>query len=186
MKVNSTSTGNSSTVSNTSLSGGSGSGSGHWSSPVNVTTGISEDVSPTYPGDTPESSDETEFYDVKNISIHLPPALFENVTDTSVGVLFTFYTGPALFPVRRAYDEDFPEVISPVIGASLAGLDPPVNLTTNVTITLPFSKVRVITCPSTCPILLNFSSLQLLKESNILSLNTAVVCVSWNFSAAGM
>ena len=192
MKANSMSTsmeGNSTSVSNVTRSSGSGSGSGSGydrgsadDSPINTTAATSDDM--TYQYTTPDITDKTELYDFKNISIHLPPTLFENVNDTNVGVLFTFYTGPALFPVRRDYDDNFPEVVSPVIGASLAQLQPQVNLTTNVTMTLPFAKVSITTGCLPCSLYSFF--LQLLKQSNLSSLDTAIVCASWNFSAAGM
>ena len=195
--TNNTVDGNTSTASNTSSNSGSGSGFG-----IKLTDGsLSNDTDdiPTYVSQTNMAiTDETdvdegaelfdeaaELYDnIENISIQLPSALFANLTETSVGVLFTFYITPALFPVRRAYDEALPAVVSPVIGASLAEMDPPVNLTVNVTMTLPFSKVGVILTLSS---VLFFSSDQqdsLLPNSSLF--NTAVMCASWNFSAAGM
>lgn len=187
--------GNTSTASNTSSNRGSGSypssgsGSGFGIRLTDGSLSNDTDDTPTYMSPTNMAiTDETdvdegaELYD--NISIQLPSALFANLTETSVGVLFTFYITPALFPVRRAYDEALPAVGSPVIGASLAEMDPPVNLTVNVTMTIPFSKVGVIL---TLPFVLFFSSDQqdsLLPNSSLF--NTAVMCASWNFSAAGM
>ena len=78
-----------------------------------------------------------------NISIYLPPAVFNNVTDLSVGLLFSFYRVATLFPVRTEIDGDreYPAISSPVVGAALALQEPVANLIENIIITLPFSVV---------------------------------------------
>ena len=147
MRVNSTNNsvdGNSSGSYLIGLGSSSGSSSGSGSA-----DGMDEEVTPASTEVTPADTEETVYYDdvlktYSNISIHLPPTVFANVTDASVGVLFSFYTTSALFPARRANDSDFPYVVSPVIGASLAGVNSSVNLSQQVVMTIPFSKVLCI------------------------------------------
>ena len=57
-----------------------------------------------------------------NISITLPPAVFRNVTSQNVALLFTLHVRATLFPVRKNPDDEFPSVRSPIVGASLNGL----------------------------------------------------------------
>ena len=129
--------------------------------------------------------EETSTASYNNISISLPPAAFAQLNDTDVGVLFSFYNTSALFPVKRDSDSDFPEVVSPVIGASLAGSDSLVNLSQNIVMTLPFTTVSIIRIEPSSPSLVCIILLSINVHPQNASINTVVVCASWNFSAAG-
>lgn len=109
---------------NSTFSSGSGSGGDSMSTTP---------ITPYYEDIEPESL---------NISIHIPPAVFSNITDTSVGVLFSFYATSALFPIRKEINSDLPDIVGPVIGASVVGINPPVNLTENIVMTIPVYEVR--------------------------------------------
>jgi len=70
-----------------------------------------------------------------NMSISLPPALFNSINTGNVRVSFTAYTTAALFPLASDPSRsDRFELGSPVIGANLNGVS---NLSNNVTIELP-------------------------------------------------
>ena len=86
-----------------------------------------------------------DFIGYHNISIYLPPAVFENLTDTRVGLLFSYYRTPILFPLRNvSNDSYYPVIASPVIGAALAEQEAVVNLTDNIIITIPYTAVSII------------------------------------------
>ena len=76
-----------------------------------------------------------------NITISLPPALFKNLTETSVGLLYTYYSNSSLFPVRRINDSEYPAIATPVIGASLVEIPSVVNLSEPIIMTLPLMVV---------------------------------------------
>ena len=76
-----------------------------------------------------------------NITISLPPALFKNLTETSVGLLYTYYSNSSLFPVRRINDSEYPAIATPVIGASLVQIPSVVNLSEPIIMTLPLLVV---------------------------------------------
>ena len=120
----------------------------------------------------------------ENVSIHLPPAVFANKNTSSVGVLFSFYTKAALFPLRRGGRSGFPEVVSPVIGALLAGFNSVVNISQNVVMTIPFSMVSIFLVSSNFYICIIWLSFHFFQQQND-SLSTVLECASWDFSAAG-
>ena len=70
-------------------------------------------------------------------SIELPPSLFEkiNVVNTSVGIVFTVYEEPVLFPLADGTPPNL-KIRSPVIGAQLGGILTIENLTEPVEIFL--------------------------------------------------
>lgn len=76
-----------------------------------------------------------------DISIFLPPEIFENVNTSTVGLLFTYYRLPSFFPVQKRTNSDQIFVASPVIGASLAGLEKVYSLSEPVVLTLPVMVV---------------------------------------------
>ena len=68
-----------------------------------------------------DSQDTEEDSTALNISVYLPPAVFENVTTPTVGLLFTYYREAFLFPLSKQSESDALAAASPVIGISLAG-----------------------------------------------------------------
>ena len=101
-----------------------------------------------------ESSGETlgpyeSEYDTENtsrldvVSIYLPPAVFSNLTVSSVGLLYSYYSTAVLFPVRNINETEYPAIATPVIGASLAEMEPVVNLTDPIIMTLPYTVVCI-------------------------------------------
>ena len=89
----------------------------------------------------PESDEEeTNITAYTNISIYLPPSLF-NLSVSSVVLVFSYYSMAMLFPVRAVNMNGYPAVASPVIGASLAEIFPIMNLTEPVVMTLPYVVV---------------------------------------------
>ena len=78
-------------------------------------------------------------------SISLPPLLFQAVDNSeSVGLAFSAYSTPTLFPVREM-DSRF-AIASPILGVIIHDMDTS-SLGTNVTITLPIEPVRQKLCP---------------------------------------
>ena len=73
-------------------------------------------------------------------SLSLPPRLFQNSEAATVGLAFSSYSTPSLFPVRNM-DQRF-EIASPVVGAIIHDMDTS-SLSENVTITLPIQSVSV-------------------------------------------
>ena len=73
-------------------------------------------------------------------SLSLPPRLFQNSEAATVGLAFSSYSTPSLFPVRDT-DQRF-EIASPVLGAIIYDMDTS-SLSENVTITLPIQSVSV-------------------------------------------
>ena len=64
-------------------------------------------------------------------SIQLPPEVFQGLRrDMDPGLVFTAYINSVLFPVSNS--NGTMEIRSPVIGALVAGQDPPQNLSTPV------------------------------------------------------
>ena len=62
----------------------------------------------------------TEWHPENTTSITLPPEVFTDITDSDVGLLFSVYFTPILFPVAdKSQEEGFVEG-SLVLGASLA------------------------------------------------------------------
>ena len=72
------------------------------------------------------------------VSISLPPSLFELASgdDSDVGLAFTFYESPNLFPLANGTRSSGVEVGSSVIGALVAGKTEIVDLEEPVRITL--------------------------------------------------
>ena len=91
-------------------------------------------------------------------AIHLPPEVFQRLgRDMDPGLVFTVYINSVLFPVGNS--SGIRLIRSPVIGAFVAGQDPPKNLSNPVQIFLvlvPESDVSstsclmFITCMSIC------------------------------------
>ena len=88
----------------------------------------------------PESDEEANVTAYTNISIYLPPSLF-NLSVSSVVLVFSYYPTAVLFPVRAVNVNGYPAIDSPVIGASLAEIFPIMNLTEPVVMTLPYVMV---------------------------------------------
>ena len=79
-----------------------------------------------------------------DISIVLPRAIFENINASTLGLLFTYYRLPSFFPVQRRSNNDQIFVASPVVGASLAGIEKVSSLSQPVVLTLPVMVVSDI------------------------------------------
>ena len=88
-------------------------------------------------------SENTSRFDV--VSIHLPPAVFRNLTEPNVGLLYSYYSTAALFPVRNINETEYPAIASPVIGVLLADVEPLVNLSDPIIMTLPYILVCIYT-----------------------------------------
>ena len=80
---------------------------------------------------------------ISNISVQLPGEVFTNVTDNSVGLLYSLYLTGSLFPVAPDSQEEGFFIASPVVGAAVSGKNI-VNLHSPVIITLPITSVQVI------------------------------------------
>lgn len=80
-----------------------------------------------------------------NISVYLPPAVFENITAPTIGLLFTYYREAFLFPVSKQSESDSLAAASPVVGISLTGYD--ISLVSEpIVLTLPLLVVSEILC----------------------------------------
>ena len=75
------------------------------------------------------------------VSVYLPPALFRNLTTPDVGLLYSYYSTSSLFPMRNLNETEYPAIVSPVIGVLLADVEPVVNLTDPILMTLPYILV---------------------------------------------
>ena len=84
---------------------------------------------------------------ISNISVQLPGEVFANVTDNSVGLLYSLYLTGSLFPVAPDSQEEGFFIASPVVGAAVSGKNI-VNLHSPVIITLPITSVQVIDTPA--------------------------------------
>lgn len=82
-----------------------------------------------------------------NITIFLPPVVFENLTTSAVGLLFTYYRSASLFPLRKQSKTDQTFVASPVIGASLAESGEIYSLPEPIILVLPVMVVSGINIP---------------------------------------
>ena len=151
---NTTDTNSGSYYTNTSYSGsGSGSGSGSASDESSgIFSDIDDDLAPNEGDGTLSSSDrnttgapptnyDSERYQYTNISIYLPPNVFNQLNSTDVGLLYSFYDTPMLFPLRVDTENNYPEIASPVIGVSLAQAEPVVNLTEDIVMVVPYKVV---------------------------------------------
>ena len=80
-----------------------------------------------------------------NISVLLPAEVFANVTEDSVGLLYTLYLTSSLFPIAPdSRNETFTNVTvaTPVVGAAVSGRNIS-NLASPVVITLPITSTEV-------------------------------------------
>ena len=80
-----------------------------------------------------------------NISVQLPAEVFANVTEDSVGLLYTLYLTSSLFPIAPdSRNETFTNVTvaTPVVGAAVSGRNIS-NLASPVVITLPITSTEV-------------------------------------------
>ena len=80
-----------------------------------------------------------------NISIFLPSVAFKNVTTSIVGLLFTYYQSASLFPVRKSSKDDQVFVASPVVGASVAGMEQVYSLPESIILVIPLTMVGNLT-----------------------------------------
>ena len=80
-----------------------------------------------------------------NISVQLPAEVFANVTEDSVGLLYSLYLTSSLFPIAfDSWNETFTNVTvaTPVVGAAVSGRNIS-NLASPVVITLPIISTEV-------------------------------------------
>ena len=80
-----------------------------------------------------------------NISVQLPAEVFTNVTEDSVGLLYSLYLTSSLFPIATdSRSETFTNVTvaTPVVGAAVSGRNIS-NLTSPVVIKLPITSTEV-------------------------------------------
>ena len=80
-----------------------------------------------------------------NISVQLPAEVFANVTEDSVGLLYSLYLTSSLFPIATdSWNETFTNVTvaTPVVGAAVSGRNIS-NLASPVVITLPITSTEV-------------------------------------------
>ena len=108
---------------------------------MSTTDDISSGDSPPH-DNIPYRSDEeeTNITVYANISIYLPPSVF-NLSASNVGLLYSYYPTAVLFPLRAANEHGYPAIASPVIGALLAEIPSVMNLTEPVVMTLPYVVV---------------------------------------------
>lgn len=77
-----------------------------------------------------------------NVSVHLPPTVFENITTDTIGLFFTYYPQAYLFNASKAA---YPFVASPVIGVALATNSVISDLPELITLILPLQIVSMVT-----------------------------------------
>ena len=78
-------------------------------------------------------------------AIHLPPEVFQGLgRDMNPGLVFTIYINSVLFPVGNSSGTRL--IRSPVIGAFVAGQDPPKNLSNPVQIILLLVPESDVSC----------------------------------------
>ena len=80
-----------------------------------------------------------------NISVQLPAEVFANVTEDSVGLVYSLYLTSSLFPIATdSWNETFTNVTvaTPVLGATVSGRNIS-NLASPVVITLPITSTEV-------------------------------------------
>ena len=82
-----------------------------------------------------------------NLSIEVPPEVYESTSgDKDIGVFYTLYQNPSLFPVTGDFDREGYTVGSPVVGAAIAGMDisdllDPVVIKLQTSVTVRISSV---------------------------------------------
>ena len=76
-------------------------------------------------------------------NVQLPPETFENISDPSVGLVFTVYQVGSLFPVESAMRDEGFIVGSLVLGVSVAEMSV-ANLSQPVVVTLQIDPNRVV------------------------------------------
>ena len=86
-----------------------------------------------------------EDFNTLNISIFLPSVVFKNVTTSTVGLLFTYYQSASLLPVRKRSKDDQVFVASPVVGASVAGMEQVYSLPESIILVIPLTMVGNLT-----------------------------------------
>ena len=67
--------------------------------------------------------------------------MFKNMNTSTIGLLFTYYRSASLFPVQKKSKNDRTFVASPVVGASLAGIEEVHSLSKPIVLTLPIMVV---------------------------------------------
>ena len=90
-------------------------------------------------------SDNSLLLLASNISVLLPAEVFANVTEDSVGLLYTSYFTSSLFPIAPdSRNESLTNVTvaTPVVGAAVSGRNIS-NLASPVVITLPITSEEV-------------------------------------------
>ena len=88
---------------------------------------------------------QMEDFNTLNISIFLPSVVFKNVTTSTVGLLFTYYQSASLLPVRKRSKDDQVFVASPVVGASVAGMEQVYSLPESIILVIPLTMVGNLT-----------------------------------------
>ena len=95
--------------------------------------------------DLNDMSDNSLLLLASNISVQLPAEVFANVTEDSVGLLYTLYFTSSLFPIAPdSRNESFTNVTvaTPVVGAAVSGRNIS-NLASPVNVTLPITSTEV-------------------------------------------
>ena len=131
------------------------------------------------------ASENKLFPQMFNQSIELPSEVYELInSDKDIGIFYTLYQKPSLFPVTGDFDREGYTVGSPVVGAAIAEMDIS-DLLDPVVIKLQTSiEVRISSSVNYCWYMCLYMRTNYFLVQNYSEV-LPTACVSWNFTARG-